>query len=93
MGTEDMGMPVPRMRPVWTQGKPKLGPTREPCAQARCAYCGRYGALGQCEGCGAPNAPNVPDDREIIDATTFNKDGRKTFVYGARPPKFDRVKR
>jgi hypothetical protein len=27
------------------------------CAQARCAYCARYGPLGQCQGCGAPNEP------------------------------------
>lgn len=27
------------------------------CAQARCAYCHRYGPLGQCQGCGAPNEP------------------------------------
>lgn len=26
-------------------------------AQARCAYCGRYGTLGRCEGCGANNEP------------------------------------
>lgn len=35
----------------------------EPCAQAKCAYCGRYGILGQCAGCGASNQP-IKQERE-----------------------------
>lgn len=45
--------------------KPKFNPPgQEPCAQAQCLYCKRYGSLGNCQGCGAPNVPayrSVPD--------------------------------
>lgn len=47
------------------------------CAQARCAYCGRFGPLGQCEGCGAPNVP-VPVQPQI-EVTTFG-DRKRRFV-------------
>ena len=50
MGTEYLPEPV-------TQ-KPKFSPPgQEPCAQAQCQYCKRYGPLGSCAGCGAPTAP------------------------------------
>lgn len=38
-------------------GRVTPDPPAEPCAQAKCDYCGRYGALGACAGCGAPNKP------------------------------------
>lgn len=39
---------------------PPRYPLGQPCGQAKCAYCGRYGPLGSCLGCGAPNKPVTP---------------------------------
>lgn len=45
--------PPKRIKPI----VPAVKGPQDPCAQVKCAYCGRYGALGQCQGCGAPNRP------------------------------------
>ncbi len=55
-----MGRVAPIAPPLSLQGQPKPvqpAPRTDACAQAKCAYCGRYGGLGQCQGCGAPNQP------------------------------------
>jgi hypothetical protein len=65
------------------QGQPKpVKPVGQPCAQARCAYCGLFGALGRCEGCGAPNNPT-----QLIEATDRH-DARPRCIEGrtAFPP-------
>jgi hypothetical protein len=65
------------------QGPPKpVKPFGQPCAQARCSYCGLYGALGRCDGCGAPNNPT-----QLIEATDRH-DARPRCIEGrtAFPP-------
>lgn len=60
---------------IEAQGNPKkvapLHKIGDPCAQAKCDYCGRYGVLGQCNGCGANNRP-VHDKPMIVPVPPFD---------------------